>query len=49
VADGGGLFGLLADQEAGAVHQVDHRQVEGLGQVDEADHLLAGVGVQAPP
>ena len=44
VADGGVLFGLGADKEAGAVDEVDDGEVEGLGEVDEADDFVAGVG-----
>ena len=38
------LLGLEPDQEAGAVAEIDDRQMERLGQVDEAHHLLAGIG-----
>ena len=40
VADGGLLFGLGTDHEARIVHQVDNREVERLGQVDEPGDLL---------
>ena len=43
VADGGGLLRLQPDQEARTVAQIDDRQVEGLGHVDEAHDLGAGV------
>ena len=43
VTDGGGLLGLEPDHEARAIHQIDHRQMEGLGEVDPANDLLAGV------
>ncbi|KIU01630.1 hypothetical protein QU38_00645, partial [Staphylococcus aureus] len=43
VADGGGFLRLQPDHEAGAVHQIDHRQMEGLGEVDPANHLLTRV------
>src|SRR5207245_7296343 len=39
--DGAGLLGLEADEEAGAVHEIDDRQVERLRQVHEALDLLA--------
>ncbi len=35
--------------EAGAIAEVDDRQMEGLGKVDEARDLLAGVGPSSPP
>ena len=41
VADGGCLFGIEPDHEARAIHQIDHRQMEGLGQIGIAHHLLA--------
>ena len=41
VTDGRRLLGLEPDHEAGAIHQIDHRQMEGLGEIDEAHHLLA--------
>ena len=37
------LLGLEPDEKAGAVDEVDHGQVEGLRDVDEALDLLAGV------
>ena len=42
--DGAGPLGLEPDEKARAVDQVDHGQVEGLGQVHEPLDLLAGVG-----
>ena len=44
VANGRRLLGLEPDHEAGAIHQVNNRQMEGLGEVDPADHLVAGIG-----
>ena len=44
LADDAALLGLEPDQEAGTVAEVDHRHVKGLGHVEEARHLLAGVG-----
>ena len=43
VADGRRLLGLEPDHEARAIHQIDHRQMEGLGEIDPAHHLLAGI------
>ena len=43
VLDGAGLFGLEADQKAGAINQIDHRQMKGLRQVDELFDFLTGV------
>ena len=42
VADGRRLLGLEPDHEARAIHQIDDRQMEGLGEIDPAHHLLAG-------
>ena len=42
VADGGRLLGVKPDHEARAIHQIDHRQMEGFGEIGEAHHLLAG-------
>src|SRR5256712_5695223 len=42
--DGAGLLGILADQEAGAVDEIDDRQVEGPRDVPEAPDLPAGGG-----
>src|SRR5438067_746524 len=41
--DRAGPLGLLADEEAGAVDEIDDGQVEGLREVHEALDLLAGV------
>jgi hypothetical protein len=43
VTDGRGLFGLEPDHEARTIHQIDHREMEGFGEIDEAHHLLAGL------
>src|SRR5438874_2089427 len=43
MTDGCGLLGLEPDHETRTIHQIDHRQMEGLGEVDPAHHLLAGV------
>ena len=37
------LFGFEPDMEPGTVAEIDHRQVEGLGKVDKADDLVAGI------
>jgi hypothetical protein len=42
-----GALGLYADEEAGVVDQMDHRQMERLGEVDKARHLLRRVGSPA--
>ena len=41
VADGRRLLSLQPDHEARTIHQIDHRQMEGLGEIDPAHHLLA--------
>ncbi len=41
---GGFLFRRLADDEPGAVLEVNHRQVEQRGQIDQPGQLLARVG-----
>src|SRR5882724_9466172 len=47
LADDAALLGLEPDQETRAVAEIDHRQVEGLREIDEARHLLAGIGCPA--
>src|SRR5215471_18799382 len=42
--DGARALRLEPDEEARTVHEIDHRKVEGLGEVHEALHLLTGVG-----
>src|SRR3954462_8720260 len=49
MADGGRLLAGDADDEARDVDEVHHRQMEGLGEVDEARDLVAGVGGPAAP
>ncbi len=44
VANGARLLGLHADEEAGAVHQMHHGQVEGLRELYETRELLRRVG-----
>ena len=44
IADCAGGFGGQPDHEAGVVDQMDHRQAELVGQLDEAFDLLAGLG-----
>jgi hypothetical protein len=46
-ADGAGPLGLDPDDETGLVHEVDHREVEGVGEVHEAGELVGGVGGEA--
>jgi hypothetical protein len=43
VTDGGRLLRFEPDHEARAIHQIDHRQMEGFGKIDPAHHLLAGI------
>jgi len=38
-----GLLGLEPDHETRAIHQIDHGQMERLGKVDPAYHLVAGI------
>src|SRR6185437_15936382 len=42
--DGGGLLAGDADDEARDVDEVHHRQMEGLAEIDETSHLVAGIG-----
>ena len=42
VTDGCRLLGIEPDHEARTIHQVDHRQMEGFGEIGEPHHLLAG-------
>src|SRR5262249_60087220 len=47
--DGTRALRLEPDEEARTVHEIDHGQVEGLGEIDEALNLLAGVGRPRAP
>src|SRR5436309_2168262 len=42
VADGCRLLGIEPDHEARTIHQIDHRQMEGFGEIGKPHHLLAG-------
>src|SRR5215831_570565 len=44
VANGSGPFRLEADDEARAIDEMHHREVEGVGEVDEAGDLLRRCG-----
>ena len=43
-ADGALFLGFYADHEARIVHKIDHRQVKGVAEVDEADQFVGPLG-----